>query len=130
MLGTISGRVIESLVNPRGDHVNGYFLIHLIGVVANEGYVRRFQVVQEAPDRLTISMILERDATPDTVRAKLSAIAEQIRLLMGPECRIDYRFVDQIPLTSSGKHPYIVQRESMHGSARTASPAGVHVGPA
>ena len=121
MLGTISGRVVETLVNAQGDKIDGLFVIHLIGVVAaTEGYVRRFQVVQEAPDQLIINMILDQGATPDSVRAKLTGISEKIRLLMGAKCHIDYRFVDEIPLTSSGKHPYVVRMGSARDTAVTA----------
>jgi phenylacetate-CoA ligase len=94
-----------------------------VGVVANDGFVRRFQVVQEAPDRLTVNMALERGASPEAVAPKLAAISDKIRLLMGPECRIDYAFVDDIPLTRSGKHPYVVRRESLRGPHAPPPPA-------
>ncbi|HEX8375377.1 MAG TPA: hypothetical protein VF606_09375, partial [Geminicoccaceae bacterium] len=77
-----------------------------------DGFVRRFQVVQEAPDRLVINIVLEDGFTPASVEPRLPPISEKIRLLMGPACRVDYHFVDGIPLTRSGKHPYVVRRRA------------------
>ena len=112
MIGPVSGRVMERLVSARGDSVDAMYLIHLVGVVANDGFVRRFQVVQEAPDRLVINIVLEDGFTPASVEPRLPPISEKIRLLMGPACRVDYHFVDGIPLTRSGKHPYVVRRRA------------------
>jgi phenylacetate-CoA ligase len=117
LLSPVSGRVIERLSNTRGDSIDPIFLIHIIGVVANRGYLRRFQVVQEAPDRLTINMNLESGVSPRSITDELRGIARQIRLLMGAECSVDFRFVDDIPLTRSGKYPYIVHREALEGPA-------------
>jgi phenylacetate-CoA ligase len=116
-LGAVSGRVIERLVNARGESVDAIYLIHLVGVVANEGFVRRFQVVQEAPDRLVVNMILEAGVAPEAVAAKLDAIGAKIRLVMGAACRVDHRFVADIPLTRSGKHPYVVRGAPVGGPA-------------
>ena len=91
--------------------------------MANEGFVRRFQVVQGAPDRLAVNMILEVGVSPEAVAARLDAIGGKIRLLMGEGCRVDYRFVAAIPLTRSGKHPYVVREAPVSGpvSAEAAS---------
>jgi hypothetical protein len=37
------------LVNARGDSVDAMYLIHLIGVVANDGFVRRFRSCRRRP---------------------------------------------------------------------------------
>ena len=56
--------------------------------------------------------------------------SEKIRAVMGPGCRIDYRFVDDIPLTSSGKHPYVVNKwsASPYAPARTGVAAPIPAG--
>jgi phenylacetate-CoA ligase len=118
MVGLISGRVIERLVNARGDSVDASYLIRLFREL--QGCIRRFQVVQEAPDLLTINVILEEGASRELVTTKLTPMSEKIRRLMGPDCRIDYRWVDDIPLTSSGKHPYVIRREQSHSTPDTA----------
>jgi hypothetical protein len=42
---------------------------------------------------------------------------------MGPNCRIDYQFVDDIPLTATGKHAYVVRMPALgaSSSANTAA---------
>jgi phenylacetate-CoA ligase len=116
MLGAVSGRTMDRLVNARGDSVDPMFFTAFIGRIANDGFIKRFQVVQEAPDRLTVKVVLLDDAQPDQVMAKLDAAKGKIRLVMGPECRIDYRFVDDIPLSASGKHAYVVRGTFAGGS--------------
>ena len=39
---------------------------------------------------------------------RLEAASDKIRRVMGPTCQVDYRFVDDIPLTRTGKHAYVV----------------------
>ncbi len=123
-IGAISGRTMERLVNARGDSVDPTFFIAIIGRLTNDGFIRRFQVVQEAPDRLTVNIVLEDGADPDQVRARLDAASPKIRLVMGPGCRIDYRFVADIPLTRSGKHPYVVRKEPAVAPAAAPLPVG------
>ena len=122
MLGAVSGRVIERLVNARGDSIDPIFFIHVVGVVANEGRVRRFQIVQEAADWLVVNMVLEKGVDRNSIAPELAVISEKVRLVMGPECRIDYCFVDDIPLTASGKHAYVLRRTSLD-SAKSPSAA-------
>jgi acyl-coenzyme A synthetase/AMP-(fatty) acid ligase len=79
--------------------------------------------VQEAPDRLTVNVVLERGASPDSVSPKLAGVSDRIRLLMGPERGIDYRFVEDIPLTRSGKLPYVIRRGSAAAQRRPEATA-------
>ena len=108
MLGAVSGRVTERLVNAQGGSVDPIFFIHIIGVMANEGHVRRFQVVQKAANRLIVNMVLEKGVDRNSIAPELAVITEKVRLVMGSECRIDYHFVDDIPLTATGKHAYVI----------------------
>jgi phenylacetate-CoA ligase len=109
MLKAVYGRVIERLVNAQGDSVDPIFFIHIIGVMANEGRVRRFQVVQKAASWLIVNLVLEKDVNRNNIAPELAVITEKVRLVMGSECQIDYHFVDDIPLTTTGKYGYVVQ---------------------
>jgi hypothetical protein len=100
---------MDRLVNARGDSVDPMFFTAFIGRITNDGFIRRFQMVQEEADRLTVKIILEAGIRPEQVLPRLEAASAKIRLVMGPTCQVDYQFVDDIPLTRTGKHAYVVR---------------------
>ncbi len=122
LLKAVYGRVMDRLVNARGDSVDPMFFTAFIGRITNDGFIRRFQVVQEEADRLTVKIILEGGIRPEQVLPRLEAASDKIRLVMGPNCRIDYQFVDDIPLTATGKHAYVVRMPAL-GASSSASAA-------
>jgi hypothetical protein len=63
-------------------------------------------------------VVLEASATQEAVQPNLLEVLDKIRLVMGAGCPIEVKFVDDIPLSASGKHPYVVRR----GSLRAAAP--------
>jgi phenylacetate-CoA ligase len=127
LIGAVSGRVVERLVNARGDSVDPLFLIHAMAGMCELGHVRRFQVVQEAPDRLTFNIVLVDAAGRGPVAALLPEVTRDVRVVMGAGCAVDHRFVDDIPLTASGKHPYVVRRAAVRGPLEAAAAVAVAV---
>jgi len=119
MLESISGRMIEVLVNARGEQVDPIYFIQLLSVIFNRGLVRKFQVVQDEGGALTLNVVLEAQATREAFQPNLLEVLDKIRLVMGADAPIDVQFVDDIPLSASGKHPYVVRR----GSLRPPAPA-------
>jgi phenylacetate-CoA ligase len=102
--------------------VDPMFFTAFIGRITNDGFIRRFRVAQEEADRLTVKIILEGGTRPEQVLPRLEAASDKIRLVMGPNCRIDYQFVDDIPLTATGKHAYVVRMPAL-GASSSASAA-------
>jgi phenylacetate-CoA ligase len=119
MLESISGRMIEVLVNARGEQVDPIYFIQLLSVIFNRGLVRKFQVVQDDDGALTLNVVLEAGATREAFQPNLLEVLDKIRLVMGADCPIEVKFVGDIPLSASGKHPYVVRR----GSLRPPAPA-------
>jgi len=119
MLESISGRMIEVLVNARGEQVDPIYFIQLLSVIFNRGLVRKFQVVQDEDGALILNVVLEAGATREAFQPNLLEVLDKIRLVMGPDCPIEVKFVYDIPLSASGKHPYVVRR----GSLRPPAPA-------
>ena len=122
LLQAVYGRVMDRLVNARGDSVDPMFFTAFIGRITNDGFIRRFQVMQEEADQLTVKIILEGGIRPEQVLPRLEAASDKIRLVMSPNCRIDYQFVDDIPLTATGKHAYVVRMPAL-GASSSASAA-------
>jgi phenylacetate-CoA ligase len=101
-LKNISGRFEEQFIKKDGTIVIGYFFVHLLGVLLNKGFIKKFQVIQEDFDQIKILAILYKDL-PESEKTE---IEQKIRVEMGTDCKIIWDFVDSIPKTRSGKYLY------------------------
>jgi phenylacetate-CoA ligase len=101
-LKKISGRLEEQFIKKDGSIVIGYFFVHLLGVLQNKGFLKKFQVIQEDYDQIKIRTIVNKEL-PESEK---NEIEQKIRVTMGQDCKILWEFVDEIPKTSSGKYLY------------------------
>lgn len=113
LLESLSGRMVEVLVNARGEQVDPIYFIQLLAVIFNRGFFRKFQVVQAEDGALTLNVVLDAGATQEAAQPNLTEVVEKIRLVMGANCPVEVKFVEDIPLSASGKHPYVVRRGSL-----------------
>jgi len=113
LLESLTGRVVETFSNNKGEQVDPIYFIQLLSVIFNEGFVRKFQIIQEEDGSITINLVLETGATLDAARSNLDVIKDKIALVMGADCLIRINPVDDIPLSASGKYPYIVSRRRL-----------------
>ena len=98
----VTGRVTNYFRKADGTLINAAFFIHFLGVVCNEGHIKKFQVLQEDYDRIKILFV---PLLPGRDFDKQS-INEKIRLAMGSECQIQWEQVADIPKTEQGKYIY------------------------
>lgn len=110
LLDELSGRTIESLVNHRGEHVDPIYFVHLLGVMNECDEVSKFQVIQELDGSVTINVVPRTGAAENEVNMDHDGIRKNIRLVMGPDCAVRFALVNDIPLTPSGKYPYVIRR--------------------
>ena len=103
-LERISGRIEEQFIRKDGGIVIGYYFVHLMGVVINKGFIKKFQVIQEDYDKIRI-LVIPNNILPDIEKKD---IEDRIRLQMGQDCKIIWDFVDDIPKTRSGKYLYTI----------------------
>jgi len=101
-LRRIYGRIEEQFIRKDGTIVIGYFFVHLMGVVLNKGFIKKFQVIQEDYDKIRILAVLHQ-ILPDVEKKDID---EKIRIQMGQDCKIIWDLVDDIPKTKSGKYFY------------------------
>lgn len=101
-LQKISGRLEEQFIKKDGSIVIGYFFVHLVGVLLNKGYVKKFQVIQEDYDKIKIRAVIN-NVLPDPEKAE---IEQKIRVAMGSDCKIEWEYLASIPKTASGKYLY------------------------
>jgi phenylacetate-CoA ligase len=110
LLGSVSGRLIEALVNSKGDHVDPLHFMLLIRMSWDAGTLRQFQIVQELDGSVTINLVPETGFTATSIGLDCAEITRKIRLVMGEDCAVRFEVVSDIPLSASGKFPYVVRR--------------------
>jgi phenylacetate-CoA ligase len=111
LLRSISGRVVEAFVNSRGEQVDPMYFIMLFRMSWDAGSLRQFQVVQELDGSLTINLVPESGFTATNIGFDYAEITRKIRLVMGEDCVVRFERVSEIPLSASGKFPYIIRRQ-------------------
>ncbi len=103
LLRKVVGRRLDVLTTPDGRKIPGEFFPHL---VKDFEAIRRFQVIQDAPDRITLLLIVTSDWRAADEQHLRSAIAA----VTGPSVTLDLQRVDDIPLTPAGKLMVVVNR--------------------
>ncbi len=102
-LKKVTGRITDHFILENGTTVPAEFFIHLLGVVCYEQELfEKFQVIQEDYNEIQINVVSRKEIP---VQYK-NDINEKIRVVMGPECKIIWNIVDDIPKTPSGKYLY------------------------
>lgn len=96
LLSRVDGRVLDAIRTPSGHVLPGEFFPHMLKDVPG---VQRFQLVQRQLDRLDLAIV--RGADFD--EASLAYIRREVAKVLGDSVALDCRFVDDIPLTPSGK---------------------------
>jgi phenylacetate-CoA ligase len=96
LLARVDGRVLDAIRTPAGHVLPGEFFPHMLKDVAG---LQRFQLVQRRLDRLDLSIV--RGAGFDDT--SMDYIRREIRKVLGESVQLDCHFVDDIPLTRSGK---------------------------
>jgi phenylacetate-CoA ligase len=118
LLKKVAGRRLDVLETPDGRKIPGEFFPHLIKEFP---IVRRFQVVQETLERITLKIVSDGGFT----LADRQLLTDEIRKVAGPAVEIDLQLVSEIPLTRAGKHNVVVRRmrRSAEDAAVDAEPA-------
>lgn len=100
LLASVAGRIADLIELPGRRTVSGLFFVHLLKELPE---VLQYQVRQEAPDRLTLLLVLARELDPSS-RALLES---ELRKVLG-ETPYEIRIVARIPPGPGGKHQPVV----------------------
>ena len=96
LLARVEGRVTDLIVSPSGRMLQDEFFTRI--VYTHHG-VRRFQVVQESRNRLTVAIVPAEPLEPGTCEA----IEREILERGDPSFEVDFRLVPEIERSRSGK---------------------------
>ncbi len=108
VLDSVSGRSMESLVKPSGELVSPIFLITLLGGTLGAGPVTRFQIVQEALDRVTLKVVVDETCPAERIAADVEKVRARLADVMGVACVVRCERLADIPRQASGKYLYTV----------------------
>lgn len=101
-LKEVTGRITDHFILEDGSIVPAEFFIHLIGVVCNKGLIKKFQVIQKSYNSIEILYIPLNNFNV----FEKNSIDDKIRVVMGKNCDIKWKIVDEIPKTKNGKYMY------------------------
>lgn len=104
-LGPVQGRVNDFLPTPRGDLVSPHFFFHLFDDLPRNP-VKEWRIIQETERRLVYEFVAEDHFEPGAVEHGVQRVRERF----GPDCVVEARRVDALPMTPSGKRRCILSR--------------------
>lgn len=103
MLADVVGRTLDMIRTPEGKEIPGeYFVIVFLDKLG----VDRYRIVQERLDLLVVEMIKNVNFN----KAMAAAIEKQIESVTGPMMKVEYRFVEDLPLNETGKFRVTVSK--------------------
>jgi phenylacetate-CoA ligase len=100
-LAEVTGRIGDTFKALDGTLVACGYFIHMLFF---RDFIKRFQVVQTAPDRVVYRLITSEEAPA----LELEEIARDTRAAMGERCAVDFEFPDELVPSPSGKYRYTI----------------------
>lgn len=97
LLKDVVGRSLDMILTPDGRFVPGEFFPHLLKDVRD---IEKFQVLQKTIDKITIKIVCNKNYSEEDQKF----LETEIEKVMGKKIEIEFLFVDDIPLTKTGKH--------------------------
>jgi phenylacetate-CoA ligase len=104
-LRRIEGRESEVFRTRDGKVVPPQLFIHFLGVVMNDGSIKKFQVIQKSFDEIEVKIVI---SDKEGFEKSRNEIEELINKAMGYRCKIVWSEVEDIPKLASGKYVYIM----------------------
>lgn len=105
-LDKLVGRDTDVFVTKDKKIIPGELFIHFIGVVYNNGSIRKFQVIQEEFLRMTVKIVLNDKFPMGPTKDKINNL---IKKYFGDSCLITWEFVEDILPSKSGKYRYTIR---------------------
>jgi phenylacetate-CoA ligase len=107
LMEPVRGRTLDMIIGLNGQYVYGAFFIHLQNELGwtQSLPVHEFQVVQTSADRLEYRLVSGRPPTPE----ELQVFIQRTQDYLGP-MQIDYRQVERVDRTRSGKLRYTIRQ--------------------
>jgi phenylacetate-CoA ligase len=96
LLASVDGRKLDALVTPDGRYLPGEYIAYCFLYVTG---IKRYQVVQTQIDTFQIYLVRDHDFDGSAV----DVVRRELTKLVGEGVTLDFHFIEDIPLTPSGK---------------------------
>ena len=103
MLESVEGRVWDIIVGTNGNRLVGTFWL-----VEGVKGIRQYQVLQEQYGKLMLKLVVGGEFDDDDKRQLIQRIKDNC----GEDMTVEIEILDNIPLTESGKHRFIISKVS------------------
>jgi phenylacetate-CoA ligase len=101
LISSVKGRDVNLFKKRDGTLIDGEYFTHLFYF---KNWVNKFQVVQKDYDLIEIKVIINGGRN----LKEISEMEEDIRKVMGGNCKINWQFVNKIEPNKSGKYLYTI----------------------
>ena len=96
LLASVDGRKLDALRTRDGRFVPGEYIVYAFLYATG---IKRYQVVQKQLDAFEIRIVRDRDFEASTVEL----VRRELLKVVGDSVALNFEFVDEIPLTQTGK---------------------------
>ena len=102
LIEDIKGRTVECFIREDGGIVSPELFVR---VMSNEEWINKYQIIQDEIKNITILIVAsEQYIDPSKkYRKNIDSISKRICSAISNDCEINYKFVNDIPKTKSGK---------------------------
>lgn len=101
MLEEVLGRSVDILFTPDGKAIHGWFFLYIFW--ENCTGVKEYQVVQESLNKILIKIVPDEDFDEN-----------QLERIKGDKWNLEFRFVEKIERSPSGKYKFIINKVQMN----------------
>lgn len=102
VLKSLLGRNLDVFRTSDGTLV---YAAYFINVLFFKNWIEKYQVIQKDYKHILFKIVLSGSQPP---QSELDQIISRTRILFGQDCRVDFEFLNEIPVTSSGKYRYTI----------------------
>jgi len=104
LMTRVQGRTAHVIRRPNGAPITTPLITSLFGRIDAHEWVRRYQVREEPGQRLRFLLNVRRPPS----ESQRNALTGSVESALGGDFRIAFEYVDEIPMTPSGKLQYLV----------------------
>ena len=119
MVERIIGRQGDTIVTPSGRQLGTSLVTHMVYVICGADHFLESQVIQDAPDHITIAYVPDGQCTPE----ELARFEERLQKNLPHDLRCSLKEVDAVERTRSGKIKPIVSKLPRENGGRCPTSA-------
>jgi phenylacetate-CoA ligase len=111
LMQQVTGRVTDTFVLKDGSRIDGGYFMELFYF---RDWIQKFQVVQEDYDHIIFFIVPYKEGSDHYQKHsnELSEIRQKVNVVMGNSCKIEFKFVNDIKKTLSGKYRYVISKKA------------------